>query len=500
MTHRPLTLFVCTALAALGGCTVGPHYAGPPAVTPRAASGAAFARAGDLKRDPPPALAAWWETLGDAGLNDLEARALAADPDLAAAKARLRQARASLREQKANQAPSLDATALYAHAELPGVNFGGVTGSQGTSSGASSTSGSSTSSAASSASTSTSLDIYDVGFDASWEIDLFGGQRRAVQAAGATAEAAAADLADVEVSLTAEVASAYLNLRDRQARIALNARAVAMQNQMLGLTRQRFDRGAASKLDVERLSQQLDRTRADAVPLKAELDAYADELAVLTGQEPGALDASLMEARPLPLPPAEVEVGDPAALLKRRPDVRAAERTLAADTAKVGQAEAARFPQLKFMGIVGVGGTQPSNLTNLDDLTTLIAPQLSWSFLDFGRTRARVTEADAVREEAEAKYRKAVLGALRDAEDALSRFRYRRISVAVLARTKASADQAVELQKARYAAGTATLIDLLDAEHQQVDADQSLSVATAGLSGDFVSIQKALGLGWRVGR
>ena len=498
MTHRRFTLVVCTALAVLGGCTVGPRYAGPPPVAPHAASGAAFARAGDLKRDPPPALARWWEALGDPGLNDLETQALAANPDLAAAKARIRQARASLREQRANQAPSLDATALYAHAELPGVDFGSVTGGQSTSSGASS--GSSSASGSSSGSGSTSLDIYDVGFDASWEIDLFGGQRRAVQAAGATAEAAAADLADVEVSLTAEVAVAYLNVRDRQARIGLNAQIVAKQNEMLNLTRQRFDQGTASKLDVERLTQQLDRTRADAVPLRAELDAYADELAVLTGQEPGALDAALAESRPLPLPPAEVAVGDPATLLKRRPDVRAAERTLAADTAKVGQAEAARFPQLKFMGIIGVGGTQPSNLTNLDDLTTLIAPQLSWSFLDFGRTKARVTEADAVREEAEAKYRKAVLGALRDAEDTLSRFRYRRISVAVLARTKASADQAAALQKARYAAGTATLIDLLDAERQQVETDQSLSVATAGLSSDFVSIQKALGLGWEAGR
>jgi NodT family efflux transporter outer membrane factor (OMF) lipoprotein len=462
------------ALAMLAGCTVGPNYSGPPHAAPSVEKTHAFVRAGDASVTTTP-VSHWWESLGDETLNALESRALAANPDLAAAEARLRQARAQLRQQKANELPSGSASALYAHAHLPGVNLGNESGGDDGSS---------------------DLDLYNLGFDASWEVDLFGGQRRAIQAARATAEAATAGIADTQVSISAEVASAYVDLRDRQRRIALSERSVAMQEQMLALTRQRFDRGTASRLDVTRLQNQLDGTRADVTPLRAELEAYLDEIATLTGDEPGALDAMLTPARPLPLPPAQVAIGDPAALLQRRPDIRQAERTLASDTAKIGQAEAARFPKLSFMGIIGLGGTSPSDLTKLDDFTALVAPQISWSFLDFGRNKAKVVQAEGVRDEAEAKYRSTVLAALRDAEDSLSRFRYRRMTVATLARAKAEADEAEQLSEMRYKAGTTTLIDLLDARRQQIQAEQALSQAEAGLTGDFVAIQKALGFGW----
>jgi NodT family efflux transporter outer membrane factor (OMF) lipoprotein len=480
MNRRLFPLLAIPAL--LVGCTVGPNYSGPPAAAPNAAKAPAFVRAGDAPVVAQPPVARWWETLGDATLNGIEARAIAANPDLAAAEARLRQARAALRQQKANLYPKADATALYAHARFPGLNLGESDSGSGGSSGAS------------------DIDLYNLGFDASWEVDLFGGQRRAIEAARATAEGAEADLADAQVSLTAEVAQAYLNLRDRQQRIALNREAIAKQEQMLALTRQRYAGGTASRLDVEKLSQQLDSTRADTTPLSAEREAYLDELATLTGNEPGALDRTLAVAQPIPLPPAQVAIGDPAALLQRRPDIRAAERTLAADTAKIGQAEAARFPSLSIMGIIGVGGTKPSDLTKLDDFTALVAPQLNWNFLDFGRNKAKMKQAEGVRDEAEAKYRSTVLAALRDAEDSLSRFRYRRITVATLARAKASADNALALSRQRYAAGTVTLIDLLDAERTQIEAEQSLSIAQAGLTGDYVAIQKALGLGWAESR
>jgi NodT family efflux transporter outer membrane factor (OMF) lipoprotein len=404
---------------------VGPNYSGPPVAAPGAVKAPAFVRAGDAPLIASPPVARWWEALGDATLSTLEDRALAANPSLSAAEAKLRQSRASLREQKANLLPKGSASALYAHARFPGLNLESQSDSG--EGGAS------------------SLDLYNLGFDASWEVDLFGGQHRAIEAARATAEGAQADLADAQVSLTAEVAQTYVNVRDRQHRIALNRQSIAMQEQMLALTRQRFERGTASRLDVERLSQQLDSTRADVTPLNAELDAYLDELATLTGGEPGTLDALMTAPAPLPLPPAQVAIGDPASLLQRRPDIRSAERTLAADTAKIGQAQAARFPSLSFMGIVGIGGTRPSDLTKLDDFTALIAPQLSWSFLDFGRNAAKVKQAEGVRDEAEAKYRSAVLAALRDAEDSLSQFRNRRGTVATLARAKASADTAAEL-------------------------------------------------------
>lgn len=464
----------------LAGCTVGPNYTGPPAAAGDL-SRAGFARVGDLAVAPVPGVARWWEQLNDPTLNALEAQALAASPDLDAAAARLRQARAAFRLERANQAPTASAVALYAHARLPGVDLGGGNSNPDNDSGSG---------------TTTSLNLYNVGFDASWEIDLFGGQRRTVEAARAEAQSAEANLADAQVSLTAEIAQAYINLRDRQQRMALNAQSVAMQEQMLALTRQRFGQGTASRLDVVRLQTQLENTRADTVPLDAEREQYLDELATLTGQAPGAVDAALVPTAPVPLPPTAVAIGDPAALLQRRPDIRAAERTLAARTARIGAAQAARFPRLSLMGLIGLGGTSLSDLSDLGNVAALGAPQLSWTFLDFGRNKARVTQAEAARDEAAAQYRGAVLTALRDAEGSLSRYRNRRLVVAAQARAQLSADEAVALSLQRYRAGTTTLTDLLDTQRQQIAVRQNLSLAQAGLTQDFVAIQKALGLGW----
>lgn len=463
----------------LAGCVVGPNYRGPPA--PPGTMAPAFVRAGDAPVSSAPPVARWWEMLDDPTLTMLEDRALAANPDLDAATARLRQARAALLEQRASQRPSASAMALAAHARLPGINIAGNDSSDTTNT---------------SAGQSTELDFYNVGFNASWEIDLFGGAHRTIEAARANADVAEANLADAQVSLTAEVAQAYVNIRDLQRRLALTGQAIALQEQMLALTRQRFEHGTASLLDLDRPARDLDSARADAMPINAELEAYLDELATLTGDAPGALDQTMATVRPLPLPPARVAVGDPATLLRRRPDIRAAERTLAVDTARIGVADAARFPQLSFMGLIGIGGTHPEDLTHLDDFTALLAPRLSWSFLDFGRNAAKVRQADAVRDEAEAKYRATVLAALKDAEAALARFRYRRATVASLARAEAEADEAAGLSRQRYAAGTTTLVDVLDVERQRIATEQSLSMAEAGLTGDFVGIQKALGLGW----
>ena len=479
MTLRLTPLALATCL--LAGCTtVGRDYQGPPA-TPQAA---AFAR-GDHGGDYPGGvvLAHWWKALNDPTLDALVDRALAANPDIAGARARLRQARASLRGEQVKRLPSGTATALAAHARLPPV--GGGSGAE------------------DSVTIPSSLNLYSVGFDASWEIDLFGGQRRATEAAGAVAEAAAAKLADAQLTLVAEVAQAYVNLRATQAQMALSHFAIARQQGMLDLTARRVDGGTASQLDLVRLQNQLESTRADAEPLVSQLDSYRDELAVLVGQAPGTLDGELgapaTNAAAVPLPPAQVAVGDPTAMLQRRPDIRAAERTLAARNAQIGQAEAARFPSLKLFGLIGIGGTSPGDLTHLDDFSAIVAPQLSWNVLDFGRVAANIEQAEGVHDEAEAQYRSTVLAALRDAEDALSRFRQRRTTVATIARLKAGADRAAQLTAARQQAGTASMIDVLDTERQQYTAEQNLAQAQAALTGDFIALHKALGLGFEPG-
>jgi len=372
---RKFSLSLLSLALLMAGCaTVGPDYSGPPQGSVPQPS--AFARAGDAALPSAP-VAQWWTSLGDQTLNDLMTQALSASPSLDVARARLRQARSGLKLEQANEQPSLSATGMYAHARLPGFNLTGQPGGE-----------------------IDSLDLYNVGFDASWEIDLYGAHRRAIESAGAAEQGAQANLADAQVSLTAEVANAYVNLRDRQWRIGLTRNSVAKLEQMLELTRQRYAGGTASKLDVARLESQLESTGASIAPLDADRQAYLDELAALLGQAPGELDAMLGGAVLAPLPPAQVAVGDPVTLLQRRPDIRAAERQLAADTAKIGQAEAAKFPSVKFMGILGLGGTHPEDLTKLDDFVGLISPQINWSFLDFGRNAARVDQAQGKRDEA----------------------------------------------------------------------------------------------------
>ncbi|MGE7205647.1 efflux transporter outer membrane subunit [Sphingomonas sp. NPDC019816] len=481
-------------LLLLGACTVGPNYAGPPkgigsAPTPPAG----FVRADNTLATTAPAVADWWTTLNDPMLTWLEERALASNPNVAVAQARLKQARSALRLERANQAPNANASATYLHANLPELNLGG--GEQGGGQGGAD--GGASGGSASGSGGGTNIDFFNLGFDASWEVDLFGGRRRTVEAARASAAAAEANVADAQVSLSADVAQAYVGLRDAQQRLILAREASRMQRDTLNLTQQRFQNGTASQLEVERLRNQVESTDAQILPLSASVETYLNALSILIGEAPGTLDQRLGQAAPVPLPPAQVAVGDPTALLQRRPDIRAAERNLAAQTARIGVAEAAKFPRLNLMGIIGIGGTSLDSLTDLDNLVTLGAPMLQWNVLNFGRANARVGQAEGARDEAEARYRGAVLSALRDAEDSLARFRARRNTVATLARAKASADRSAVLMQQRYRAGAATLIDTLDAERQRVAAQQSLSQAVAGLTNDYVALQKALGLGWR---
>lgn len=468
------------SLMGLAGCTAGPDYKGP-ASAGALPPPASFARGQDMSDAAQPASATWWKAMGDPTLDDLEAKALAANPDIAIAQARIRQARASVRSERANSAPKVNASAVYAHATVPGVDLGNDGGEGGEGSGGSDTQ---------------SLNLYNLGFDASWEVDLWGGHRRGVESARAQAEAADANLADAQVTLTAEVAQAYINLRDRQQRLSLGADDVERQRQTLDLTQQRRSAGTASEFDLEQQRDKLERAQAALLPLEADRDAYLNALAVLTGQAPGALDTALAETGSVPLPPASVAIGDPEAMVRRRPDIRAAERRYAAATAKIGVAQAARFPRLSFMGLIGIGGTSPGDVVDPDNLAAIALPQLSWSFLDFGRTAAQVEQARGSQDEAAAQYRGSILRALQDSEDALSRYGAARRSVESARRSLATAERTEALTRQRFEARTVTRMQLLEAESTRISAAEGLSQANAALSGHFVALQKALGLGW----
>ncbi len=474
MRHLPLA----SSLLLLGACTVGPDYAGPPQAA-SAPLGDAFTRADADYGADAPALAQWWRSLGDPVLNELEDRALSANPDLAAAQARVEEARAALHETRANEAPDISAMGVAAHLRIPDVIGDSGQDGQGGDSGGSS-----------------SANFYNLGLNAQWEVDLFGGHRRQMEAGRAQLSAAEADLADAQVGLTSAVAQAYLNLRVRREQIVLAEQAVARRQQLLELEQQRFGQGVNRQEDVARAESGLALARRQLAPLQAEADAYRNALAILAGEAPGAVDGLLAADTALPLPPASIAVGDPAALIARRPDIRAAERKLAASNAQIGATRASGLPRLSFLGILGIGGTEPSDLTHLDDFTAIGAPMLQWKFLDFGRNAARVGQAEARRDAAQAQYRSTVLTALREVEDALSSFRQSRLAVAELARAEASAASIAQQTGERFNAGTASRREVLAAELERDAASQELAAGRAALTLDFVALQKALGLGW----
>ena len=459
------------------------------------AAGQPFARASAVRVAPGPIEASWWIVLHDTELDRLETAALEKNPDQDVAIARLREARAQLHAQQAELRPSTSTSALYVHTQGgSGLLTGGLLG--GTARAAGSTAPSKPASAAA-ASPNDGFDLYDIGFDATWEVDLFGAQRRATESAAASAEARRADLADAQVRVSADVARAYVSLRGVQQRIALARASTELQEGVLALTQTREAGGTASVLDVERLRTQVEQTRTDIVPLQAQVEQQLGRLAILTGHAPGELDAALSQAGTLPLPPEAVAIGDPAALLRRRPDIRAAERQIAAENAVIGQHVADYFPKLELLGNLGFASADIGQLISGGSFAAVVAPVLQWKPFDFGRTGAAVEQARAGRDEAIANYRSVVLTALNDAESALSRYGYQRQNVAGLQRVLASASHAAALTRARYVGGTANLIDTLDTERQRVQAEQALAQAQAELTQDFIGLQKSLGLGWQ---
>jgi len=475
MTFSRSTSFalVASALAAmLGACAaVGPDYAGAPPVAADAAKAPRFARDTVATAPAAPATAAWWRSLDDATLDGLVEQALRSSPTLHAAEARLRAARASLNEQEAKRRPSGSASALGLGLwQAPGTDE------------------------------SSSAHLYSLGFDASWELDLFGGTRRAVESASAQAQAVRADLADAQVSLTAEVAQAYVALRSQQRRLALLRDTTTLDTQGMALMQQRFDRGVSTADDLEQHKAQGEATQASVADVLAQISASLDRLALLTGQAPGVLDAQLA-APPQRLPslPQDLRVGDPADMLKRRPDIRAAERRLASSNAQIGQQTANYFPKISLLGDIGFAGARIGKLLSGDSLSLIAVPYLSWNVLDFGRTAAAVRQAEAGRDEAVANYESAVLGALQDANTSLAQYGQQRQVLQRLLAQQASAERTLGLEQQRRQAGVVGQLDFLDARRNDINARLKALDGEADLLKDFVALQKSLGLGWQAG-
>jgi NodT family efflux transporter outer membrane factor (OMF) lipoprotein len=463
----PQRAIVLPLLLALGACTAGPDYKPPQVPSSPALQSNKFLRAGDTQPATP--VARWWEGLGDPVLTGLIDKGLHEAPSITAAEARVRQARAQLSTARANMWPSTGGGSTYIRAELPDQSLGNSSGT---------------------------IELFEVGFDAQWEIDLWGAQHREIEKARAQAEAAAARLADARVSLSAEIARTYVELRARESSLALVDERYQNEARNVDLVRQRVARGTAPIQAGEAALIRLRRTVGEQAAMAAETTALRDGLAVLTGSAPGTLDGQPRGA--IPLPPASVSVGDPAAMLARRPDIRAAERELAASNAQIGVEEAKRFPQVSLLGLIGIGGTSASDLFDSSQLVGAVLPRLRWNFLDFGRIHAQVEKAKAGRDLALADYDSAVLSALQDAEASLARFGAARTTFGQSAEAARHAAQIADLQNQRADAGAISRGEALEARCQAIDAKLGEIEKRAGVTLAFVALVKALGLGWEL--
>ncbi|CAD0331282.1 efflux transporter outer membrane subunit [Xanthomonas sp. WHRI 8391] len=487
---RLIRMPLAAALSAvlLGGCMLGPNYTKAPVVADAAIQAPALHRASGAEVVAAAPLNHWWEELHDPMLTQLVTQALADSPNLRAAQARLLANRALARQRRAERLPKLNASALYAYAEPPQTivdTLGNLQNGQ-------------NSQPPAAGSEEASLDktqIYSVGFDASWELDLFGRRRRAAEGALAQAQASEAELADAQVQLAAEVGQVYLNYRGLQARLAIADANLDKIGQTLRLTQQRREQGAASDLQVEQIATQVQQQQAQRLPLDMQSQEALDQLALMVGREPGALDTQLSTAQPLPMLPTQVRVDDAGALIRRRPDVRKAERELAASSAQIGEALNGYFPQVTLLGGLSWVAGSPGDF-NSDALTTLAVPMLRWSIFDFGRTKAQVAQARAGNAGREAAYEGAVLGALQDANSALARFGSARKQLVVARQAEASATRSAGLMQQRRDAGATSSIDLLDVQRQQLSAQDAAAQAQVQLLVNYVALQKSLGLGW----
>jgi outer membrane protein, multidrug efflux system len=454
----------CTCLALCGCASLTlPLDAGVPRVAIPTAWSQAAATAS------PPQLADWWTQLADAELDRLVRDALIAAPDLRTAQAKLRQARASRDLADANLRPSLGISAAATRSRT-GREAGGSDVAQ---------------------------TRYNAGLDASWEVPIFGGLRDAASGAAADAASAAANLEATQVTLTAEVALNYINLRAYQERLRIARDNVASQEETLQITDWRTQAGLASSLDVEQARANLEQSRASIPSLESGCAEAAHRLAVLTGQAPGMLRERLASAQPLPTPPADIAAGIPADTLRQRPDVRAAELNLRAEIARTTERAADREPTLALSGSLGWQAFDAAALGGSGSLVHSLAASLAANLFDGGRIRARFDVQDAVREQALVAYEKAILTALEDVENALVSYAVGHERVAARRRAAQAAGNAAQLARTQFQAGLVDFQKVLDTARTQLTAEDSLATAESDVLTATIKLYKALGGGWR---
>jgi multidrug efflux system outer membrane protein len=411
-------------------------------------------------------LAQWWSRFDDPLLTDLVSRALQANTSVTGAQAALRQARATRDVAAAGLLPTLDGSAS-AQRSRTGNGAAGNT--------------------------------FRAGLDASWEPDVFGANRSALDASEASARAIAASLGDIQVSVVAEVALDYIALRSAQARLASARDSLDTQLETAQIAQWRLQAGLLSSLEVEQSRAAAEQTSAQLPSLRIAIEQNAHALAVLTGQPPAALSAALAPAQPVPQAAPDLALAIPADTLRQRPDVRAAEHQVSAALARVAEADAARMPSFRLDGSIGLASVTLGALTSGSSTVGTLAAAVSLPLFDGGAARARVRVQQAALDQAGSAYRSVVLTALKDVEDALVALRGDRERLAHLQAAAEAAGNAALLARQRFNGGLVDFQTVLDTQRSQLLTQDSMTSAHADVSADHVRLYKALGGGWQPG-
>ncbi len=464
MTSHRLSPYLLLAL--LGGCTTAGRNYAPPQVAPPQAYAAQ--PAGVIQAE---AEARWWRTFSDPALDQLISRALAANLDTRLAIARLEEARALARGARADRLPGGGLEASYQRRRLADLERFGTAPRDG--------------------------DVFQTGAQADWEIDLFGRVRRSVEAAEAEVGGAAALLRGARVAVAADVASRYFELRGAEAALRVAHASIANQRRSLEVTRKLAAAGAGARLDIVRAEAQLSAVEATVPPIEQQISVARHALAVLLGEAPQNFAEPIGTPAGLPQV-ASIAVGTPDELLRRRPDIQAAERALAATNARAGAARAELFPSVRLTGVIGLLAGSLGNLMSGGALSFAAGPTLQWGLFDLPRLRAQVGAADARTDGALVNYHRTVLSALREVEDSLVTYGAVRSRLARLAEQAAASREAARMASVRFRAGEGQFLDVLDAERTLVETEASLVEAQAQHLLSVVGIYRALGGGWEV--
>ena len=474
----------------LASCAVGPNFVPPKPAVPstwsRTALGGGPASAIETRT---PDLAEWWSSFKDPTLISLIERSFGANLDLSAAVVRIEEARAQRQQTAAGLWPTLAANASFTRQRFSlntpnGAVFGiaGSGGLRGLPPGVT---------------ISNPFNQYQLGLSASWELDLFGRVRRSIEAADADVTSAVENERAVRISLAGDVAEAYIDLRGAQLRRSILEQSLATQRDVYDLTRERWNAGLTTDLDVENASSEVSVTEAQVPPLEREITQDINQLSRLMDREPDALRAELARASPVPPAPPRVPVGLPGELARRRPDVRRAEASLHAATARVGVAVADLFPRLTLSA---AGGYQSEGLSRLIEAASRfgsLGPTLELPIFEAGARRAVIRLQDAREKEAAIDYARTVLNALHEVENALAAYSSEQASRASLVAASQASRNALTLARQRYESGLASFIEVLDAERTLQQNELARAQATTAESTDLVELYKALGGGWR---